>query len=153
MIRQQDCQNLFDRLCQYDDKTTEMQYMKYYEEFGEFFREYLIYSAELAHKKTMAHRKTSVHHIIEEAVDCMIVLSRFRGGVIPSWQFISEQPAPDITIEDLAATISNPSPADIAAKLSILLSEEQYYELIFSKLNKWHTCLINNGLLEKDVEI
>ncbi len=145
------CQTLFSKLCKADDKTLAMQRMKYLEELGEFFREYLIKCSHDAHLSSMAHRRTCNASIHEEAIDCLIVLTRIDGELLPPWRqdtrLVKGLEPVDYYIAELSSAIIGGNLQEIIRNISRLISEDHYHELLMRKLKKWEAILIQNGLI------
>jgi hypothetical protein len=145
------CQTLFSKLCKADDKTLAMQRMKYLEELGEFFREYLIKCSHEAGLSSMAHRRTCNASIHEEAIDCLIVLTRMKGEVLPCWRqdtrIVQGKESKEYYLFELQSALVEGSLAEIVRNISRLISEDHYHELLMRKLKRWESILIQNGLL------
>lgn len=150
-----ECQSIFMFLCSSTDETELMRTFKYYEELGEFYREYLIHFAKISDRQCCSHRETSIAIILEEAIDCLIVLSRLKQDhpILPFWR-----PMDGYKLEQtesyawgqlalLADGIADIDLAEVSGRLSNLLSAEDYYELIHRKLKKWKRGLMANGLI------
>jgi hypothetical protein len=152
-----ECQKLFSLLCKLDDKHLRLQKMKYNEELGEFFREYLIYCSKFEGLRSMAHREFSIDNLMEETIDCIIVSTRIKGEVLPGWKpklhsLLPDFTAPDFTAPDeallnIAYAVAEGNPNLMAFNLSRLISEDHYHEILMKKLKKWESILTQNGLL------
>lgn len=151
-----ECQSFFCSLCLASDENLDMVTFKYYEELGEFFREFLVFYGVNVGKKCCSNRETNMPIILEEAIDCLIVRSRLTEEVrmIPPWKPLpdrQEEQTDDYTFRQLALladAIADVDIAGMAGRLSNLLSAETYYFLIISKLKKWRRSLVVCGLIE-----
>ena len=133
--------------CSHDDKNVRLQTLKYYEEFGEFFREYLVHCSSQEHVRAMAYRKPDVQNLIEEGFDCMIVLCRLKGKDLPNFINTSESNSSDV-IDILAYSIKETSIEGIRCSLSFLCkNEKNYNEILDKKISKWEAILIKCGVL------
>ena len=150
-----ECQSIFSFLCDATDETQTMRAFKYYEELGEFYREYLVLFSRLSGRHCCSHRETSLAVIEEEAIDCLIVLSRLKNDppILPVWRPVDEYKLDQgeayiyQQLALLADAIADLDLAELAGRLSNLLPAEDYYELLYRKLRKWRRGLIANGLI------
>jgi hypothetical protein len=147
-----ECQKLFSLLCKVDDKHLRLQKMKYNEELGEFFREYLIYVSKAEGLLSMAHREANISNMLDEIIDCIIVSTRIRENPLPAWNPKQQSLVPDFSDAEeyflnIANAVMEGDHDSMASNLSRLVTEKDYYLSLMRKLKKWEAILFINGLM------
>ena len=138
------CTELYRWCCERDDKSEYHQELKFEEEKGEFFREYLIWHATESGVKAMAHRTTSPEKLSEEMIDCLITLARFK-----KWPELFYARSCDFPVDFFSRFVSAiRSHAFLHAleAASDAMTEHEFYDHLENKLNKWVRILTAAGL-------
>lgn len=138
------CTELYRWCCERDDKNEYHQELKFEEEKGEFFREYLIWHANESGVKAMAHRTTTHAKIYEEMIDCLITLARVKKWSEFFYARSCDFPTDSYT-RFVSAIRSNAFLHALEATCD-LLPEEGFYRILEEKLNKWVGILTAAGL-------
>ncbi len=132
--------------CARDDKSAYQQELKFEEEKGEFFREYLIWNANIIGMKAMSHRTTTLEKIHEEMIDCLITLARFKNW---SELFYAPSGHSDVIINPygrFATALKSEAFLHALEAASDSMTVDEFYELLLRKLNKWERILVAAGL-------
>lgn len=139
------CTELFKWCCERDDKTEYHQELKFEEEKGEFVREYLIWDAHHSGVKAMAHRTTTLPKLHEEMIDCLITLARVKN-----WsEFFYMTPMGHVTVAPYSrfrTALNSRAFLHAIQAACDAMSEDEFYELLEQKLNKWVRILTAAGL-------
>ena len=131
--------------CARDDKSPYQQELKFEEEKGEFFREYLIWDANRSGVRAMSHRTTTLSKLHEEMIDCLITLARVKNWL----EFFYATPNMSCTTNAYArfaqALQSKAFLHALEAACETMPSNE-FHDLLIQKLNKWVGILTVAGL-------
>jgi hypothetical protein len=144
--RSRQATELYAWCCRHDDKSPYQYDLKFEEEKGEFFREYLIWDANLSGVRAMSHRTTTREKIHEEMIDCLITLARVKDW---SEFFYAPSGRHDVIINPyghFATALKSQAFLHALEAASDSMTADEFYEFLLKKLNKWERILIATGL-------
>jgi hypothetical protein len=136
---------LFAWCCARDDKSAYQQELKFEEEKGEFFREYLIWDAKISGVRAMAHRTTTLSKLHEEMIDCLITLARAKNW--SEFFYVGPWSAQDNSVyQRFAGHVKAGAFLHALEAACEAMHSDEFYDLLLSKLNKWVGILTVAGL-------
>ena len=131
--------------CRHDDKSPYQYELKFEEEKGEFFREYLIWDAMHSSVKAMQHRTTTLSKLHEEMIDCLITLARVKNW--PEFFYIGSWSTQDSSVYQRFAEHVKAGAFLHALECACeAMPSNEFYDLLLQKLNKWVGILTVAGL-------